>query len=115
MPRGLEIKWQFSIRSERRLGHQLTNAFVTANILRELRKIVATGFYKKGTAVVSPDQILLIGIPAYRNLVFAQFEFGSSTARIKNWIGSNIPFVRAIHGRLKSSLSCQWVSVVTRS
>jgi hypothetical protein len=103
MPRGLEKNGSSVFDQKRRLGHQLTNAFVTANILRELRKIGATGFYKKGTAVVSPDQIL-IGIPAYRNLVFAQFEPESCAARK---IGSAIAFTLSAPytERLKSSLS----------
>ena len=50
----------------------MVQAFVANDVLRSENTVLDTGFFTKGGASITPDEIRLIDLPAYRGLVFAE-------------------------------------------
>ena len=57
-----------------RLGALLVKRFIAHDLLSPESTVQATGFFKKGKADAASDEILLAGLPAYRELVFADIS-----------------------------------------
>jgi predicted O-methyltransferase YrrM len=84
-----------------RLSYHLTKAFVANCLLEETCKIRSTGFFRKGRASVTPDQILISALPAYRELVFSRVELPRQRSALRSWIGEKVPFARPIYRKFK--------------
>ena len=82
-----------------RLSNMLANEFTRIGLLREDARIYSTGFFRKGLATLSPNEILLTALPFYRELAFCPVDHLLYLRRptLKNKIALHAPFVRSIY------------------
>jgi Methyltransferase domain len=88
-----------------RISAALSKAFVAHDLLRLEAIVENTGFYVKGDAQVTPDEIRLIALPAYRELVFAEIDFYDPAApiakRIRKFVRDRVQSASPLHRLVK--------------
>ena len=87
------------------LSKLLTDIYVEAGMLVEEGRSGSTGWYRKGVASPSPDEIRLMALPAYHRLIridVAEGEFGLPRAFARR-IAARAPLLRRAFRRLRPS------------
>jgi predicted O-methyltransferase YrrM len=85
-----------------RLSNMLANEFTRIGMLREDARIHCTGFFRKGSVALCPNEILLTALPFYRELAFCPVDHVLDHYPLRLTLKRKIakraaPFVRAIY------------------
>lgn len=92
-----------TVNQKHRISKLLTERFLEAGMLVEVDRIGSTGWFRKGAASPSPDEIRLLALPAYRELVRAQIasgEFGLARAVARS-AAERAPWLRKLYRQFR--------------
>jgi predicted O-methyltransferase YrrM len=93
------------INQKHRISNLLARTFVAAGMLVEGDRLESTGWYRKGEAAPSPEQIRLMALPAYHQLIrieISEREIGLPRA-IARAIAARAPWLRRAYRRFRPS------------
>jgi predicted O-methyltransferase YrrM len=91
------------VRQKHRLSKLLVERFVAAGMLIEEGRTGSTGWYRKGLASLSADEIRLLALPAYHQLVEVEVgsgEFGLARALLRS-AARRAPGLRELYRKVK--------------
>lgn len=86
-----------------RISKLLAERFTAAGMLVEEARVESTGWYRKGRAAPAPDEIRLMALPAYRQIVRLTVEareFGVARTLARR-MAARAPALRRIYRRLR--------------
>jgi len=99
-----EINGLRVVDQKHRIGSALVNAFVANNVLQPEMTVINTGFFTKGGVSITPDEIRLVALPAYRELVFAEIP-PPAPPKLTSLVWNHVPGAAGLYRLLRHGQS----------